>query len=180
MLTCIESRHTIVVTIGVCQEVLAIGQSFCHVGWEIIWSIGDRSQRIHLKHSCQHATILIVLRNRANIIFFNLIGCTHLEPRLDLIFRIDGSGHTAINVIIAFYHTIIIKIGERKVIVAVLVTTIETYVMLLHVSLAIDGIYPRGIGLAIPVLEEVILCESLAFLHILDILLCIHELGHLG
>ena len=30
---------------------------------------------------------------------------------------------------IAFYHTIIIKIGERKVIVAILVTTIETYVM---------------------------------------------------
>ena len=176
LLTCIESRHTIVVTSRIGQEMLSACQGTSNMSRQVSTLVCNRGQWIHRKHSCHHRTILRTLWHRTSVIFFNLVSSTHLQPWLDLIFSIDGSGETTIEIIITSYHTIIVKISKRKIIVAILVTTRKAQVVLLHLTLAIDSIYPRGIGCSIPIFQEIILGKGLTFFHILDIFFGIEQL----
>ena len=175
LLTVVELRDTIVVSITILQESLT-HSLISLIGSRKLFTIGVRGQRIHHQHSCQQRAVLAVRRNLAHIVFFHLIRGTHFQPVFYLIFTVDGGCQTLIGISVALHDTIVVQVREGQIIVTAIVTACKREVVLLHVSMCEGYVRPLGVGLAVPVGVDVILCEEVTLNHILLILLSTQHL----
>ena len=176
LLAGIELGNAIVATFGVGHELLSLCQSVAHVVRQGVGGIGVRRQRVEHHDRSEQRTILVVARNGAHIVLLYLVGGAHGQPFLHLVFRVDGGCQAAIDVGIALHNAIIIKIGEAQIVVAALASALERDVVLHHLAAPEGAVYPVGVGLAVPVLQQVVLRECLSFAHILDVFLGIQHL----
>ena len=128
-----------------------------------------------MQDGSQHTAVFVVGRNGATVVFLNLVGGTHLQPRLNFVFAVDGGGQTFVNVSVAFHDTVVVKVSQREVVVPFFVAVGEGDVVLLHLAVLEYLIRPRGIGNTVPISQQVVLCISFRFHHVVDILLGIHH-----
>ena len=130
--TFIEKRRGIIIAVLVLQQCAALIQSVLHVGRQFIGCVSIRSQGIHHQNGLQEATIRILRRYATGVILLNLVCRTYLQPRLYVVFGINGSRHTLVNIVFPFYNTVIVQISQRQIIIALLATSGKSQVMLHH------------------------------------------------
>ena len=175
-----ERRDGVVVAVLVLEQGLTVVQGGKHVHRQVVGSIDVGSERVHQEHRRQQAAVLVAFGHRTGVVFLQLVGGAHFQPGFDFIFAVDGGGQAFVGVGIALDDTVVVQIRQREVVVALRVAVGESNVVFLHRARLEGHVGPRCVGHTVPVAQQVVAREDVAFGHVVDVLLGVEHLRNPG
>ena len=175
-----ERRNRVVVAFAVLEQRLTVVQGRKHVHGQVVGRIDIGSERVHQQHRSQQTAVFVAFGHGPHVVFLQLVGGAHLQPRFDLVFAVDRGGQTLVGVGVALDDTVVVEVGERKVVVALFVAVGEGDVVFLHRARFKRNVGPRGVGRTVPVAQQEVAREDAALGHVVDILLGVEYFRNVG
>ena len=133
--------------------------------------IDGLGERIHGEGAAQDGVVLAVFGHGTLCHVRDDVLCAHLQPFVHVVFAVDVAGKALVEVVVAGHDTVVARVVERHVEVALVVAVLEVDAVLLHQGVLKQGVAPVGVR-AVPE-GGVVEAQSLV---IVDVLLGVHHL----